>query len=52
MSRRAWIEHLHADEDARRKDLPDLCEWMLGTGARIGEALAVSWTRSTWRPER
>jgi integrase len=26
-----------------RKDLPDLCEWMLGTGVRIGEALAVSW---------
>ncbi len=41
--RRAWIERLDADEDARRKDLPDLCEWMLGTGVRIGEALAVSW---------
>ena len=35
---RAWIDRLHADEDARRKDLPDLCEWMLGTGVRIGEA--------------
>ena len=27
---------------ARRKDLPDLCEWMLATGVRIGEALAVN----------
>jgi integrase len=26
-----------------RKDLPDLYEWMLATGVRIGEALAVSW---------
>lgn len=26
-----------------RKDLPDLCEWMLGTGVRIAEALAVTW---------
>ena len=31
------------DPDARRKDLPDLCEYMLGTGVRIGEALATSW---------
>jgi integrase len=38
-----WISRLRADEDAVRKDLPDLCEWMLGTGVRIGEALAVSW---------
>lgn len=29
--------------NAARKDLPDLCEWMLGTGVRIGEALSVSW---------
>lgn len=41
--RHAWIARLNADPDARRKDLPDLCEWMLATGVRIGEALAVSW---------
>ena len=27
-----------------RKDLPDLTRWMLATGLRIGEALAVSWS--------
>lgn len=41
--RHEWIARLNADEDACRKELPDLCEWMLGTGVRIGEALAVSW---------
>jgi integrase len=41
--RQEWITRLDGDEDAVRKDLPDLCEWMLGTGVRIGEALAVSW---------
>jgi hypothetical protein len=39
----AVTPRLHADPEAVRKDLPDLCEWMLGTGVRIGEALAVSW---------
>ena len=29
--RQEWITRLHADADAVRKDLPDLCEWMLGT---------------------
>ena len=37
------MARLAADADAVRKELPDLCEWMLGTGVRIGEALAVSW---------
>lgn len=41
--RRDWVDRLRMDPNARRKDLPDLCEWMLGTGVRIGEALAVSW---------
>jgi integrase len=41
--RQDWISRLRADPGAARKDLPDLCEWMLGTGVRIGEALAVSW---------
>jgi integrase len=41
--RQEWIARLHADPEAVRKDLPGLGEWMLGTGVRIGEALAVSW---------
>lgn len=41
--RERWIAQLDDDPESRRKDLPDLCEWMLGTGVRIGEALAVSW---------
>ena len=41
--RQRWIARLNESEDARRKELPDFCEWMLGTGVRIGEALAVSW---------
>ena len=41
--RQHWISQLRTDPDAARKDLPDLCEWMLGTGVRIGEALAITW---------
>lgn len=41
--RREWITQLSKDPDAQRKDLPDLCAWMLATGVRIGEALAVTW---------
>lgn len=41
--RQRWVRRLSADPAARRKDLPDLCEWMLATGVRIGEALAVTW---------
>ncbi len=32
---------LGADPDAVRRDLPDLVEFMLGTGVRIGEACAI-----------
>ncbi|MHC1559206.1 hypothetical protein ACR9E3_09620 [Actinomycetospora sp. C-140] len=39
----AWLAQLDADEDASDKDLPDLCSFMIGTGVRIGEALAVAW---------
>ena len=39
-----WITQLEADPRAVQKDLPDLTHWMLATGVRIGEALAVSWT--------
>lgn len=42
--REAWFAQLDADEVAVRKDLPDLCRFMLATGVRIGEALAVYWS--------
>ena len=35
------LASLTADAEARRLDLPDLVEFMLGTGVRIGEACAV-----------
>lgn len=40
---RAWLAQLRADKAAVEKDLPDLCLFMIGTGVRIGEALAVAW---------
>lgn len=41
--RREWLAQLDGDPVAVHKELPDLCRWMLATGVRIGEALAVSW---------
>jgi integrase len=45
-----WMQGKSDDKDearaqasARRRDLPDLVTFMLGTGVRIGEALAVRW---------
>lgn len=38
-----FVTQLATDETAVEKDLPDLVEFMLGTGCRIGEALATSW---------
>jgi integrase len=38
-------KHLKAHEAAVRADLPDLVTFMLGTGVRIGEALAVLWSQ-------
>lgn len=38
-----WLAQLEADEKATRWDLPDLSRFMLATGVRIGEALAVYW---------
>ena len=38
------LAQLQADEKARRHDLPDLVFFMLATGVRIGEALAVLWS--------
>ena len=47
---RAWLRSSSDDlaeraaqEAARRLDLPDLVDFMLGTGVRVGEALAVRW---------
>ena len=42
--RERWLSALEADPRAVRKDLPDLTRWLLATGLRIGEALAVSWS--------
>ena len=42
--RARWLSALESDERAVRKDLPDLTRWMLATGLRIGEALAVAWS--------
>lgn len=41
--RAAWLAGMEANEKAVRWDIPALCRFMLATGARIGEALAVSW---------
>ncbi len=41
--RAGWLAKLEADPAAVRKDLPDLTRFMLATGVRIGEALAVFW---------
>jgi integrase len=38
------LQRLQEDEKARRRDLPDLVFFMLATGVRIGEALAVVWS--------
>lgn len=45
-----WMNGTSPDKDearaqaaARRRDLPDLVTFMLGTGVRIGEALGVRW---------
>ncbi len=40
---RLWLAKLEADPIATRKDLPDLTRFMLATGVRIGETLAVHW---------
>ena len=37
---RAWLT---ADVKAKRRDLPDLVAFMVATGLRIGETLAVTW---------
>lgn len=41
--RNAWLDAMEQSERARIWDLPDLSRFMLATGVRVGEALAVSW---------
>ena len=41
---RRWIAQLEANPVAVRRDLPDLTRWLLATGVRIGEAIAVDWS--------
>lgn len=38
-----WLAILDASSYAVRRDLPDLTRFLLGTGCRIGEALALHW---------
>ena len=38
-----WLAILEGDEVARRKDLPDLTRFLIGTGCRLGEAVGVHW---------
>ncbi|PZF81595.1 site-specific integrase [Jiangella anatolica] len=38
-----WLDTLRSEPIAMRWDLPDLTTFMLATGCRIGEALAVMW---------
>jgi integrase len=38
-----WLAILDGDEFARRKDLPGLARFLLGTGCRLGEAVGVHW---------
>lgn len=38
-----WLAKIELDKVAVRWDLPDFSRWLLATGVRIGEALAVSW---------
>ncbi|TCN41020.1 site-specific recombinase XerD [Kribbella orskensis] len=39
-----WLQAVSENERAIRKDIPDLSIFMLGTGVRIGEALALTWS--------
>jgi integrase len=41
--REQWFEVLNQDERAVRADLIDISKFMLATGERIGETLAVLW---------
>jgi integrase len=38
-----WLAVLDASDFARRKDLPALARFLLGTGCRLGEAVGAQW---------
>jgi hypothetical protein len=40
-----WLSQLRDDKKAVERDNPDLSLFMMGTDARIGEALAVLWSQ-------
>ncbi|GAB4087068.1 site-specific integrase [Myceligenerans cantabricum] len=40
----SFLERLDGDTFARRRDLPDLMRFLLATGVRLGEALALRWS--------
>jgi integrase len=42
MERDEWLAKMEADEIAARRDIPDITRFMLATGVRIGECLAVT----------
>ncbi|MGR7026229.1 phage integrase central domain-containing protein [Geodermatophilus sp. URMC 62] len=45
------VESFRSSDRAAELDLPDLVDWMLATGCRIGEALALRyWTNGDGRP--
>lgn len=46
--REQWFELLQEDERAVRADLVDFCKFLLSTGERIGECLAVTWGDLKW----
>lgn len=41
--RAEWLAKMEANPVAARWDIPDLTRFMLATGVRVGEALAVAW---------
>lgn len=43
VERERWLTNLAQDPRAVRDDLPELTRFMLATGCRIGEAIAVHW---------
>lgn len=44
------VELFHSSPRAAELDVPDLVDWMLATGARIGEALALRTGKADGRP--
>ncbi|MCR2801173.1 site-specific integrase [Microbacterium sp. zg-Y818] len=47
-----WLHEPHQMGPRRSADLPDVVDFMLGTGCRIGEALAIRWDDLDLRADR